>query len=61
MYICKPDYFCLYNIKLNETIKKVKLPEIDEITAFNINLPLGILIFGDKRGRVFLFNFRIYL
>ncbi|CAD8121231.1 unnamed protein product [Paramecium sonneborni] len=61
IFICKPDYFCLYQIKSNELLLKIKLLEIDEITAININIPQSILILGDKRGRVFLYNFRLYL
>ncbi|CAD8112951.1 unnamed protein product [Paramecium primaurelia] len=61
LFICKPDYFCLYNIKFNELLLKIKLLEIDEVTAISINIPQGILILGDKRGRLFVYNFRLYL
>ncbi|CAK81225.1 unnamed protein product (macronuclear) [Paramecium tetraurelia] len=61
IFICKPDYFCLYNIVQNELLQKVKLLEIDEVTAISINIPQSILILGDKRGRLFVYNFRLYL
>lgn len=48
-------------MKYNDVLKKVKLSEIDDITSIHINIPYGILILGDKRGRIFLYNFNIYL